>query len=106
MMRPTETEDAMADVSLEMLQSLMRQMLDEQKAARKEAADVRGLVLALTDQVRRLDRRVGEVRDDIEVMLRAEIMGRLGNAERDAEARIGELEARIAAIEERQRPST
>jgi predicted nucleic acid-binding Zn-ribbon protein len=96
----------MADVSLEMLQSLMRQMLDEQKAARKEAADVRGLVLALTDQVRRLDRRVGEVRDDIEVMLRAEIMGRLGNAERDAEARISELEARIAAIEERQRPST
>lgn len=106
----------MTEISLEMLQTLMRQMLDEQRAARKEAADVRGLVLALTEQVRRvdrrmgeldrrmseLDRRMGEMRDDIEIMLKAEIMGRLGNAELKADARLDDLENRLAGLETRQ----
>jgi hypothetical protein len=85
----------MPEVSLEMLQALMQKMLNE-------TGDLKGLVLALTEQQRRLerrigdvDRRLGEVRDDIEVMLKAELMGRMGHFETRIEARLEAIEARL-----------
>ena len=77
---------------------------------RKEQTDHRTLLLSLVDAVRRmeqrLDTRLGEVessirasRDDLELMLKAELLGRLTHFETMLEQRIDLLAERIAAIE-------
>jgi hypothetical protein len=48
---------------------------------RREMTDQRTLLLALVDQGQRLERRISETKDDIELMLKAELMGRMGNFE-------------------------
>jgi hypothetical protein len=95
---PAWMEAAMAEVTLELLQTLILRSLDEHKATRRELADIRGLALALNDKVQRLDRTllktkrdIHEVKDDIWVMLKAELMGRLGNFETRIEARFDAL---------------
>ena len=62
--------------------------------------DHRTLLAGLLDQGQRLerrigelDRRMGEIKDDIELMLKAELMARMGNFESRFEARIGALES-------------
>lgn len=101
----------MAEVTLEMLQGLALRVLDEIKATRRETADIRIIVLDLVKQGQRVERRMGEmeqrmgeVRDDLELMLKAELMGRQGNHEARVDARLDELAERIAAIETERRP--
>jgi hypothetical protein len=60
---------------------------------RREMADQRDLLLALVEQGQRLERRITETRDDIELMLKAELMGRMGNFETRFETRLEALEA-------------
>jgi hypothetical protein len=57
-------------------------------------ADQRDLLLALVEQGQRLERRITETRDDIELMLKAELMGRMGNFETRFEQRLDDLERR------------
>jgi hypothetical protein len=92
----------MAEVSLEALQALVLRVLDEQRATRqemrdirREGGDMRGLVLALTDKVSRLDAGMHDIKDDIWIMLKAEIMGRMGNFETRTEAKLDALADRI-----------
>ena len=66
---------------------------------RREMTDQRTLLLAIVDQGQRLerrmgelDRRMGEMKDDIELMLKAELMGRMGNFESRFEDRLDRLE--------------
>ena len=66
---------------------------------RREMTDQRTLLLAIVDQGHRLERRMGEVarnitetKDDIELMLKAELMGRMGNFESRFEDRLDRLE--------------
>ncbi len=61
---------------------------------RREMTDQRALLLALVEQGQRLERRISETRDDIELMLKAELMGRLGNFETRFEQRLDDLERR------------
>jgi hypothetical protein len=68
---------------------------------RREMTDQRTLLLALVEQGQRLERRMGElerriseIKDDIEIMLKAELMGRLGNFETRFEQRLDDLERR------------
>jgi hypothetical protein len=63
---------------------------------RREMTDQRGLLLALVEQGQRLERRITETRDDIELMLKAELMGRMGNFESRFETRLEALEAATA----------
>jgi CRP-like cAMP-binding protein len=72
---------------------------------RSELAEHRTLLVGLVDQGQRIERRMSELdrrfgelgqrlietRDDIELMLKAEIMGRLGNFETRIEARLDAL---------------
>lgn len=101
----------MPEVTLDMLQALMLRGLDGQADIKRELADMRGLVLALNDKVQRLDRDLGEkvtrldrsiheMKDDIWIMLKAELMGRQGNYETRLDARLDDLAKRIATIEQ------
>jgi len=67
---------------------------------RREMRDHRTLLAGLVDQGQRLerrmgelDRRMGEIKDDIELMLKAELMARMGNFESRFEARLEALES-------------
>ena len=109
----------MAEVSLELLQELMLRVLNEQNETRRELTEVRHeqtemrremvemrreqttirrengemrtLVLLLSDQGRRIERKLGEVRDEIELMVKSKLMGRLGHFETQIEARLDAL---------------
>ena len=56
-------------------------MLEILKEIRKEVRDVRSLLLQTVDHTRRIERRVTEQRDDLELMIKSELMGALGNFE-------------------------
>ena len=105
----------MADVTLEMLQGLVQRSLDEQSAIRKENNEMRSLLLALVDQTRRVERRMAdmerrfgdverrlsEVVSDVELMVKSELMGRMGIFEQQSQNRYDELAQRVAALEAR-----
>ncbi len=98
----------MAGVTLEMLQGLVQRNLDEQGVIRKENNEMRSLLLALVDQTRRVERRLadverrlGEVVSDVELMVRSELMGRMGIFEQQSQNRYDDLAERVAALEAR-----
>jgi hypothetical protein len=106
--------------TLELLRNLMLQSLNELREMRREVGEQRSLLLALTDQGQRLDRRMsdverrmgdverrpGEMRDDIELMLKAELMGRMGNFETQVGHRLDALADRVAALDTHGSPAS
>ena len=107
---------AESSVTLEFLAQLAQRTLDEMRAMRKEVADVRTLSLQTHDFSRRLDRRMdgfdrrmADLKDDLEVMLKAELMGSMTHMEtkldhylqpiRDRLLGLDRLEGRVSALE-------
>lgn len=86
-----------ADLTL--LAKLAEQTLTEVRQLRKEVGDVRTLALQGTEFTRRMERRVNELKDDLELMLKSELMGQLTNVETRIEASIEGLSERVSAIE-------
>ncbi|MBU1384086.1 MAG: hypothetical protein KKG14_07885 [Alphaproteobacteria bacterium] len=86
-------------VDLALLAKLAEQTLAEVRQLRKEVADVRTLALQSTEFTRRMERRVNELKDDLELMLKSELMGQLTNVESRIEASIDGLSERGSAIE-------
>ena len=77
-------------------------LLELLKDLRKEQRDQRTLLLQSVDYSRRierrfdaLDRRMAEMRDDLELMIKAELMGRLGHFETQMEHALGKLSDRM-----------
>ena len=73
---------------------------------RKDSAEQRTLLLATVDAVRRMEKRfdaleprISHVRDDIELMVKAELMGRLGHFETTFDEKLDTLAARVAILE-------
>jgi hypothetical protein len=90
----------MSDVSLELLFRQGEQILSELKKVRSDVADVRTHTLQVGEYARRLDRRLSELGDDLAVMLKGELVGRLGHFEITVDNRLEELSSRLTAIEE------
>ncbi len=103
-------------ITLKFLAHLCRQTLEEARALRKEVADVRRLSLQNIEYSRRIERRVGEVdrrvseqRDDLELMIKAELMGGMANMQTQLEnylqpindrlLQLDKLEERVGALE-------
>lgn len=76
-------------------------VLEQLKAIRRDIADVRTLTLLNSDYIRRLDRRMSELRDDLEMMVKAELIGQLGHFETVIEQRLEALGERIGHLETR-----
>ncbi|MCB8874992.1 hypothetical protein [Acidisoma silvae] len=72
---------------------LLREIRDEVKSLRVEVGDVRTLSLSTFDRVKRLERRMEELRDDLETTIKAEIMGVGVNWRRALEIRMADIEA-------------
>ena len=93
-------------VDLTLLATLTRQTLDEVRELRREVSDVRRLALLTSDFTRRLDgrindfdRRLAEMRDDVELMLKSELMGSFAHLETRLERSIDKLGERVTALE-------
>jgi len=65
--------------------------------SRRDESDMRSVVLSVTERLRRLERRLDEVRDDLELTIKAEIMGRLGHLRTETEKQIGALRDQIGS---------
>ena len=83
-------------------------LLNLLKEIRTEQRDQRTLLLQSVEYSRRierrldaLDRRTGELRDDLELMIKAELMGRLGHFEIQIEHALGRMSDRWDAMEVR-----
>jgi len=77
---------------------------------RKDLADQRNLLLQSVDRTSRIENRIdakmlafeqrlNHLRDDLELMIKAELMGRLGHFETIMEQRLDALADRIAHLE-------
>ncbi len=56
---------------------------------------MRTVLLASIDRIRRVERRIEEMRDDLEIMIKAELMGRLGNFEAHVDAWLDAMREQI-----------
>jgi len=88
-------------VDLNFLATLAQQNLTEVRELRTELAEVRRLALLISEHTRRLDRRMAELRDDLELMIKSELMGRQAHFETRLEASIADVVARLEAMERR-----
>ena len=109
---PNRPGSATTDALFRVLQEIQA----EQRSHRTELRDVRSLLLSQVEQGRRLDRRIveverrlgtieariSEVSDDLELMLKSELMGRLGHLEVTMGHRFDDLAERISDLEGRQ----
>src|SRR6202012_1099616 len=87
--------DAKEPISLELLARLCQQTLQETRATRKEVSDVRALCLQKIDFTRRVERRIVEQRDDLELMIKAERSGSLANMQTQLENHLQPIEDRL-----------
>ncbi len=93
-------------VTLELLGQILRDVQRELREMRRERRVDMELVTDLVRRVNRVDTHVGQVdghigdlRSDLELMIRAELMGRLGQFETTVDHRLDWHEERIADLE-------
>lgn len=86
---------ALRDIQVETRETRqeMREMREEMRVIRSEHRDLRTVVLSSIDQMRR-------VRDDLELMIRSEMMGRAAHFETTYERQLGDLRERVEALEQ------
>jgi hypothetical protein len=79
-------------VTLELLARLCEQTLREARALRKDVADMRTPSLQTIEYARRIERRMAEQRDDLELMIKADLGGALANMQTQLENHLQPLE--------------
>lgn len=91
----------------------LRGVREQQRRDSKQLEQVASLLIGLTDQVRRMDRRLGEMerrlgdmdrrlgeqKDDLELMLKAEPLGQFGMLRAELGHRLDEMADRITILE-------
>lgn len=84
----------MADdgVTLEFLAKLVQKSIEEGRQIRKELLELKQLHVSHYEMTRRMDRRINELRDDIEVMVKMELGGALANMQTSIESTLGRME--------------
>ncbi|MGZ9083924.1 MAG: hypothetical protein ACXW3U_17830 [Rhodoplanes sp.] len=86
-------------VTLDLLARLCEQTLREARALRKQVADVRTLSLQSIEYARRIERRMGEQRDDLELMIKAELGGALANMQTQLENHLQPIQDKILELD-------
>ena len=94
------------EVSLALIGTLLKDLQPEQRQQSKVLHQLQVILLGQVEQIRRMDRRLTDVKDDLELMIRAELMGRLGHFETRIDERIDRLVESIGTGETPARPST
>ena len=77
----------------------LEQIQAEQQRQHTQGEDTRRLLLAQVEQGRRIERHLSELRDELELMIKAELMGQLGMMRTEMGHRFDELADRITVLE-------
>lgn len=95
-------------VSIEFLAKQAKLNMDELRLLRKDVSEMMRLLNATYELTRRVERREGELRDDIELMIKMEIGGSLANIQTSLdgslariEDTVGDVVRRVEALESR-----
>lgn len=88
-------------VTLDLLGRLVREIQAEQRATREQRREEVTVLRALVDRMSRVDRHIAELRDDLELMIRSELMGQLGYLRTQTERDLDALAERMEALERR-----
>ena len=92
---------SVANVDLEFLGKQSAKILDELKSLRKEVADIRTLALQTYEFSRRVEKRQGELRDDLEVAIKVEFGGGFAHLQTSTETLFAKLAERIDELSSR-----
>jgi len=80
--------DSGASVSLEFLQRQQSKMLDELGQVRRDLSDVRRLALGLAEKADRTDRHMSDLKEDLNLIFKSELMGAMAHLETRIETRL------------------
>ena len=96
------------NIDLRFLAEQVQTLIGESRRVGKEVADLRTLTLQQVDYTRRVERRVSEMRDDLEIMIKMEFGGAFAhfqtvveNSLARIEGNVGQLDGRVAVLEQR-----
>jgi len=84
----------MVEADNTLLLSLLREI-------RTDIRDLRTVTLGNTEAIRRVERRVNELPDELELMLKAEALGRSAHFETLYDEKLAKFQERIAGVEAR-----
>lgn len=84
-------------VDLSFLARQLGTIQTSQRDVLNEVAEIRRLVLLLSEKAQRTDRNIGEVKDDLQILLKSELGGALANLTNRIENRLTEFELKLVA---------
>ncbi|MDP3525547.1 MAG: hypothetical protein Q8S27_13290 [Hoeflea sp.] len=79
----------------------MRLVREDVRLVRKDMADMMRLHTASYELTRRVERRQGELRDDIELMVKMELGGSLANIQTSIETYLSKIEDAVSGLVKR-----
>jgi predicted nucleic acid-binding Zn-ribbon protein len=89
-------------ISLDCIARQQSQLLDELRLLRQESRDIRKAFTGISEHFSRQERRIGDLRDDLEGMIKLELGGAVANLETRLEIyldrRLGEIDQKLDAI--------
>lgn len=88
-------------INLDFLAKQAKLNMDEMRLLRKDVGEVMRLLNATYELTRRVERRQGELRDDIELMVKIELGGSLANIETKIEHSLSRVEETVMDIAHR-----
>ena len=91
--------DPSGTITLDGIGRLLRELQTDVRQNRRDIEMVLPVMTSLVEQVRRMDRHMAELKDDMELMIRAELMGSVGNLRNRTERELEELGDRVSRLE-------
>ena len=88
-------------VSLDFLAKQAKLNMEEMRLVCKELAETMRLLTASYELTRRVERRQGELRDDIELMVKMELGGSLANIQTSIETYLSKIEDAVSGLVKR-----
>lgn len=88
-------------VSLEFLAKQAKLNMDELRTLRRDLSDMMRLLNANYELTRRIERREGELRDDLELMVKMELGGSLANIQTAIEGSLSRIEDKVGDVAQR-----
>ncbi len=85
-------------VSLEFLAKQAKLNMDEIRTLRRDLSDMMRLLNANYELTRRIERREGELRDDLELMVKMELGGSLANIQTAIEGSLSRIEDKVGDV--------
>jgi len=86
-------------VTLDTISRLLRELQIDMRENRRDVEMMLPVITSLVEQGRRVERQMAELKDDLELMIRAELLGSVGHFRNQLEQQLEELGDRVSRLE-------